>query len=38
MVEEKKHYKSFHDIPPRDYMYFPKGTIDLGKPGEFSRI
>jgi Zn-dependent protease len=38
MDEEKKHYKSFHDIPPRDYMYFPKGTIDLGKPGEFSKI
>jgi len=40
MVEEKerKVYTSFHDIPPRDYMYFPKGTLEPGKPGRFSRI
>jgi Zn-dependent protease len=38
MSEEKKIYKSFHDIPPRDYMYFPKGSLDAGKPGKFSRI
>lgn len=38
MAEEKKKYTSFHEIPPRDYMYFPKGTIDVGKPGKFSRI
>lgn len=38
MAEEKKIYPSFHDISPRDYMYFPKGTIDPVKPGKFSKI
>jgi Zn-dependent protease len=38
MDKEKKIYTSFHDIPPRDYMYFPKGIIDVGKPGKFSRV
>ena len=38
MAEEKKIYTSFHDIPPREYMYFPKGTIEIGKPGKFSKI
>jgi Zn-dependent protease len=38
MAEEKKVYTSFHDIPPREYMYFPKGTLDPGKPGRFSGI
>jgi len=38
MDKEKKIYKSFHDIPPRDYMYFTNGRIDAGKPGKFSRI
>jgi Zn-dependent protease len=38
MAEEKKIYTSFHDIPPREYMYFPKGTIEIGKPGKFSAI
>lgn len=37
-MPEKKVYTSFHDIPPREYMYFPKGTIEVGKPGKFSRI
>lgn len=37
MEKERKVYTSFHDIPPRDYMYFPKGTIEVGKPGKFSR-
>jgi len=37
MVEDRKVYTSFHDIPPRDYMYFPKGSLDAGKPGKFSR-
>jgi len=36
--EEKKIYASFHDIPPREYMYFPKGKIQSGKPGKFSRV
>jgi Zn-dependent protease len=37
-MPNKKVYTSFHDIPPREYMYFPKGTIDPVKPGKFSRI
>jgi Zn-dependent protease len=36
--DEKKVYTSFHDIPPRDYMYFPKGSIEVCKPGKFSSI
>ena len=38
MVQERKIYTSFHDIPPREYMYFPKGTLEMGKPGKFSRV
>lgn len=38
MAQERKIYTSFHDIPPREYMYFPKGTLEMGKPGKFSRI
>ena len=38
MDEFDKKYRSYHDIPPREYMYFPKGTIELGNPGEFSRL
>ena len=38
MVQERKIYTSFHDIPPREYMYFPRGTLEMGKPGKFSRI
>lgn len=38
MAEKRKIYTSFHDIPPREYMYFPKGTLEMGKPGRFSRI
>lgn len=38
MAEERKVYRSFHEISPRDYMYFPKGSIEAGKPGKFSRV
>lgn len=38
MVEKRNIYTSFHDIPVRDYMYFPKGTLEMGKPGKFSKI
>ena len=38
MAEKKQIYTSFHDIPPREYMYFPKGSLDAGKPGKFSMI
>ena len=38
MPQERKVYTSFHDIPPREYMYFPKGTVEISKPGRFSRL
>ena len=38
MSEERNIYTSFHDLSPREYMYIPKGTLEIGKPGEFSRI
>lgn len=38
MVQEKKVYKSFHELSPREYMYFPKGSLEMGKPGKFSRV
>jgi len=38
MQERRKIYTSFHDLPPSEYMYFPKGTLETGKPGKFSRI
>ena len=31
-----KKYPSMQDISPREYMYFPKGVLEEGKPGEFS--
>jgi len=37
MKERKKIHSSFHDLSPREYMYFPKGTLEVGKPGKFSR-
>lgn len=37
MVQERKIYTSFHDIPVRDYMYIPKGSLEGGKPGKFSK-
>ena len=37
MPEKRKIYTSFQDIPPREYMYFPKGTMDVEKPGRFSK-
>ena len=37
MQERKKIYTSFHDMSPSEYMYFPKGTLETGKPGKFSR-
>ena len=37
-VREKKVYGSFDEIPPREYMYFPKGTVEPSKPGQFSRV
>ncbi|MEF8878926.1 MAG: M50 family metallopeptidase [Candidatus Thermoplasmatota archaeon] len=35
-MNEKKVYKDFKDIPPREYMYFPKGTVEPSKLGSFS--
>lgn len=36
-LDNEKH-KSYHNISPREYMYFPKGTIELSKPGQFSKL
>jgi len=36
--DDKRVYGSFHDIPPRDYMYFPRGIIEVSKPGKFSKV
>ncbi|MFH1012989.1 MAG: hypothetical protein V1769_00575 [Thermoplasmatota archaeon] len=38
MVEEKRHRRSFHDISPREYMYFPKATLEMGRIGQFSTL
>lgn len=38
MAERRKFYTSFHDLSPREYMYIPEGSLDIGKPGSFSRI
>jgi len=38
MPQERKIYTSFNDIPPREYMYFPEGSLDAGRPGKFSRV
>ena len=35
LIEKKP---SFHEISPREYMYFPKGKLEMGKPGTFSRL
>lgn len=37
MKERKKTYTSLNDLSPREYMYFPKGTLEMGKPGKFSK-
>lgn len=38
MNQRRRIYTSFHDIPPREYMYIPRGTIEVSKPGQFSKI
>jgi len=38
MSGHRKQYQSYHQLSPREYMYFPKGTLDMGKPGQFSRL
>jgi len=38
MSERRKFYTSFHDLSPREYMYIPKGSLEVGKPGSFSKI
>ena len=30
-------HSSFHELSPREYMYIPKGTLEAGKPGSFSK-
>ncbi|KYK23200.1 hypothetical protein AYK24_07880 [Thermoplasmatales archaeon SG8-52-4] len=38
MDEKREIYTSFHDIPVREYMYIPKGSPKVEKPGKFSRV
>jgi Zn-dependent protease len=38
MKERKTTRTSFHELSPREYMYIPKGTLDVGRPGKFSKI
>jgi Zn-dependent protease len=38
MSEKRKFSTSLHDLSPREYMYIPHGTLDVGKPGSFSKI
>ncbi len=38
MSERQKFYTSFNDLSPREYMYIPEGSLQVGKPGSFSRI
>jgi Zn-dependent protease len=38
MTSERKQYQSYHTLSPREYMYFPRGTLEMGKPGQSSRI
>lgn len=38
MPERQKFYTSFHDLSPREYMYIPEGSLQVGRPGSFSRI
>ena len=38
MPDQRKQYQSYHTLSPREYMYFPKGTLKMGKPGQFSRM
>jgi len=37
MQERRRIYTSFHELSPSEYMYFPKGTLDGGSPGRFSK-
>lgn len=38
MDSNRKQYQSYHTLSPREYMYFPRGTLPMGKPGQFSRL
>lgn len=38
MDEKRKIYTSFQEIPVREYMYIPKGSLQVEKPGKFSRV
>ncbi|MFO7677313.1 MAG: hypothetical protein R6V50_02890 [Thermoplasmatota archaeon] len=38
MQQGRKIYTSFHDLSPREYMYFPKGSIERGSVGKFSSV
>jgi Zn-dependent protease len=36
MSKKTKIYTSFHELSPSEYMYFPKGSLDIGSLGKFS--
>jgi Zn-dependent protease len=38
MAQGPKIYSSFHDLSPREYMYFPKGSLESGPVGKFSSL
>lgn len=38
MAQGPKIYTSFHDLSPREYMYFPKGSLESGPVGTFSSL
>jgi len=38
MAASSSRKQTLRDISPREYMYFPKGILEMGKPGQFSRL
>ncbi len=38
MDKRQRITRSFQDLSPREYMYFPTGSMPMGKPGSFSRV
>jgi len=37
-MEKQPSYRSYHTLSPREYMYFPKGTMDVSTPGQISQL
>jgi len=38
MDKASERKKTYHDLSPREYMYFPKGILDMGRPGQTSTL